>query len=301
MDLDFSVIGAQKSGTATLHRALRAHPDVSMPANETTVFEDFDYSPETVDDLEAELARFPDDHLKGIKRPQYLAEPECAPRLAKHAPDADLVAILRDPVDRAVSAYFHYMRYGHIPVDDVDTGMRRLLDGDVDEAAHPRAGEVLEFGRYGAHLARLLDHFPRDQVLVLVFEDFLDDPQAGFEALADHLGIRPEDLSIPDRRNPGVYSLPRIRFRRLFEPVIHTRDPETDRIFHRFGVASRALARAVDLADQTFLEPILGGDRPALDPSLERELIQHYHPTRKRLRDELSLDLSTWTTQEPRV
>lgn len=278
-----------------LHHALRAHPHVAMPGNETTVFEDYDYDEEAVERLAARLASFPEEKVKGIKRPQYLAEPECAPRLAKHAPDADLVAILRDPVDRAVSAYFHYMRYGHIPLADPNEGLRQLLDGDVDESAHPRAQEVLEFGRYGDQLKHLIDHFPREQVLVLVFERFVDAPQQGFEVLAHHLGIDSAPLELPDRQNAGVYSLPRLRFRRLFDPLIRWRDPDTDRVFDRFGLFSRAIGQAVEIADRRLLEPLLGNERPTINSSLEEGLARTYAPTRKRLRDEIGLDVSPWT------
>src|SRR3954453_11545774 len=105
----FVVIGAQKSASTFLQTCLADHPDVFMPKGELAFFESPDYERATLTDLrrlfEGRLER-----RLGFKRPNYLCKPEVPARLAKDLPDALLLSVLRKPLDRAISAYFHYIR-----------------------------------------------------------------------------------------------------------------------------------------------------------------------------------------------
>ena len=82
------------------------HPEIWMPRGETPYFEDPDYHQSTPDEF---LSQFPHESGKliGIKRPNYIGKPEAPERIETDLPDARLIAVLRDPADRAISAYFH--------------------------------------------------------------------------------------------------------------------------------------------------------------------------------------------------
>jgi hypothetical protein len=165
--LDFVIAGAEKAGTTFLVEALRSSPDVAMPAREVRFFRDPFY-PER-ERLEDELAGL-DGRLVGIKHPSYLGRPEVPERIAHHYPDVRLLFVLRDPVERAVSAYLHYLRWGQVPFLPPDEGLRRVLD---DATASPKYTDVVEFGRYHTYLRRYLDHFDRSQLLVLEYEQVI--------------------------------------------------------------------------------------------------------------------------------
>src|SRR5271166_1577090 len=115
---DFAIIGAGKSATTWLHMGLRKHPEIFLPENETPFFEDPYYCESDLRPLFSELRAARGYATVGIKRPNYLCTPGCADRLAKHIPRARLIAMLRNPVERAVSQYFHLVRSGRLPVED---------------------------------------------------------------------------------------------------------------------------------------------------------------------------------------
>lgn len=129
---DFVIIGAGKSATTWLHMALRKHPEVFLPESETPFFEDPYYCESDLTRLFSELRNAQANATVGIKRPNYLCTPGCAVRLARHMPGALLIAMLRNPVERAVSQYFHLVRSGRLPVEDPDTVFSRYLGGQFE-------------------------------------------------------------------------------------------------------------------------------------------------------------------------
>src|SRR5215469_14246021 len=117
-----------------------------MPGEETAFFEDPNYREEDLAPLSEALQAAPSDKLLGIKCPNYLCTPQCAPRLARHLPRARLIAILRNPVDRAISQYYHLIRSGRLPLVPADAAFAEYLAGRFDP---PYAQAiVLDFGRY---------------------------------------------------------------------------------------------------------------------------------------------------------
>jgi Sulfotransferase domain len=157
----FYIIGSAKCGTTFLQDALREHPEVFMPADETPFFEDPDYLESTSQTLSDIFSEARDKQLLGIKRPTYLHKMEVPGRIKKVAPHAKLIAILRNPITRAISAYFHNMRYGFVPPIDPNDGIRSIIDGSM-QATYPRSDEVLDFGFYYRDLMHYLDFFDRD-------------------------------------------------------------------------------------------------------------------------------------------
>lgn len=102
---NFLIIGAQKSATTFLLRCLREHPDVFVPSGEIPFFEDPDYSQGDIESFARLFARGCHKKAVGLKRPNYLHKPECPERIHRHIPSARLIVILRDPIERAISAY----------------------------------------------------------------------------------------------------------------------------------------------------------------------------------------------------
>ena len=186
---DFFVIGAQKCGTTTLYGLLRQHPDVFLPEQkELHYFAADDRPPAFADAAATELnqttvwqrhayqalyaattARF-----KGEICPTYLYAPQAAARIAKARPDARIIAILRDPVARSFSAYRHMKARGGEPAATFAEALQ-AEPGHIAQhwqiMAHYTAASL-----YAPQLQRYYDHFPRDQILILDFEDLKRDP-----------------------------------------------------------------------------------------------------------------------------
>ncbi len=215
----------------------------------------------------------------GLKCPDYLGRPEVAPRLADLLGMPELIVCLRDPVARAVSAYFWKVRWGLLPLMPLDEGMRLLLDGGLRDR-DASAGDVLEWGRYGKHLTRYLEFFPRDRLMILLDQDLRNAPDVTMNAVARHLRIEERRVGSVSRRgtNEGVYSRARLRFLRLRNPLVLRWDE--DRTYAQIPkprpLAPCLVNSAVGAVDTTVLARIYDNARPTLSPEIDAELREFY-------------------------
>jgi hypothetical protein len=176
---NFLVIGAQRAGTSLLHKILAEHPEVYVPTERKEIHF-FDWYFERGTDwyqgyfpAPAEAARF---RAIGEVTPDYLIDPEAPARIQRMLPGARLVAILRNPVDRAYS-WYQYARRSR----NEQRNFERFLEED------PMA---LEAGFYHRHLTRYLAHVPSAQLHLMIYEDLVREPARKLDALAAFLGLQ---------------------------------------------------------------------------------------------------------------
>ena len=196
---DFLVLGAQKGGTTTLHALLRQHRDLYLPeAKELHYFSLHDHR-----DL-----RWYADHFQGATpeqrcgdiTPYYLFHPRSPAGIKQTLPDVQLIALLRDPVERALSQFFHAQRLGFETLEleaALDAEQGRLTDA---EEALQRPGSVhfshqkhsyVSRSRYEHQLDRYLDLFPEQQLLVCRSEDLFIDTLSCLNRITTFLGLSP--------------------------------------------------------------------------------------------------------------
>jgi hypothetical protein len=299
---DFVIVGAQKAASTLLLHSLRRHPEAWLPAAEQPFFRDPVYTPGGFDAFARPYATRSERRL-GLKCPDYLARPEVPPRLAADLHDPDLIVCLRDPVARAVSAYFWKMRWGVIPVLPVEEGLRRILNGGLRDH-DPTVGEVLHWGNYGSHLSRYLEHFDREKILVLFDDELKRSPAETVNRLTGFLGISDLDPSKPGRRarNEGVYSLPRLRFLQRRSSVILRWN--ADRTYYSIPKPRRVDRRLFSLGiagiDHVVLSRIHGNRRPRLSAELDRSLRDYYRDDMRLLATLVGRDPG-WIEQVPGV
>jgi hypothetical protein len=134
--------------------------------------------------------------------PLYLLHPLAAERIAGLVPEAKLVAILRNPTDRALSHYFHNVRDNDRRRFKEDLGVAAAMDAEDDRLAAVlaagdykseayRAYSYKARGRYLEQLERYLGHFPPERLLVLTAEELFADPAGVMRRLCDFLGLDP--------------------------------------------------------------------------------------------------------------
>ncbi len=196
----FLVIGAAKGGTTSLHYYLRQHPGVFMPAaKELNYYWDGAVAagrdvPRTFADYIACFAGASSEQAIGEISPQYLNSPSAAARIRADLPDVKLVVSLRHPADRAYSDYLGRVRIGR---------ERRSFEGAT------AAGErIREDGFYAAKLARYLACFPREQLHVILHDDYARDTAGTVRQLFTFIGADPSfEVDTSRRYNPA--ELPR--------------------------------------------------------------------------------------------
>ncbi|HMP80189.1 MAG TPA: sulfotransferase domain-containing protein [Pirellulaceae bacterium] len=292
---DFAVIGAQKAGSTYLLNCLRSHPDIFMPQEEISFCET---SPLVGDSLVQFARHFQNagpGQVIGVKRPNLLGTESAAERLASAIPDCKLIVILRNPVDRAVSGYFHYMATGLVPIQAAESGLARLLRGEFSPE-YPREREVLEFGLYGRHLARYFLHFAEDQMRVVFLEDVQRDSGKELQNLFDFVGVFSDFVSPVQNEQPmqAPYSLTRLRIRRWLYEGSRQR-PAGSVYYHAkttwLARMQRGVARAVD---RWVLGPLLGNRKPALSASLVESLRGYYAADIQQLSALVKRPLDHW-------
>lgn len=226
-ELDFIVIGAQKSGTTSLFEYLRRHPELCLPAAKEVPY--FSHEANYASDWSEYLRKafpFADPSCKwGTVTPHYMyggiydaarapsgplvesGERTVPRRIRGRLPDVRLIAILRDPIERARS--HHAMaRMNGWDTRPFEQAMSELLAPDALVQARRRPDEItgyIVWGEYGRILEGYLDVFPREQLLVLYTSDLRDDPAGVLRRTFEFLGVAadfvPENLGTTYRHS----------------------------------------------------------------------------------------------------
>ncbi|MFG1705849.1 sulfotransferase family protein [Nonomuraea sp. M3C6] len=212
---NFLVIGAPKAGTTALHAALQEHPALFLSHVKEPKFFLTDGPPPARGgpgdaqtyrehvwrraDYEALFATAPEAALLGESTPFYLYDLAAQRRIHAAIPHARLIAILRDPVERAHSNWTHLWSAGLEPIGD----LVRACEAEPDriEAGWAHFWHYTALGRYGEQLAHLLTLFPREQVLIFRYRDLLDDPARTLDRICAFLGVEQGLLTKVPRQN----------------------------------------------------------------------------------------------------
>jgi Sulfotransferase family len=200
---DFLVIGAPKAGTTALHVALARHPELFMSRVKEPKFFLTDGPPPTSggpgdaatfrryvwrrEDYEALFADAQDGALCGESTTLYLRDAAAIARIRATIPNAKLIAVLRDPIDRAHSNWTHLHSAGLEPESDF---LRACALEDRRVAlGWAQFWRYLGQGKYGEQLEHLYSMFPRDQVLLLMYRDLRERPTEVLDQVCAFLGV----------------------------------------------------------------------------------------------------------------
>lgn len=232
---NFLIIGAAKAGTNALYHYLRQHPQVYMspwkepkffafeseddlgfraadgkdaPVNASVILDQAEYERLFDDARNGELAR-------GEASTHYLYVERSPGRIKALIPDAKLIAVLRNPVDRAFSSYQHLVRDDLEPLD-----FGPALDAEPQRIAEHYAYlyRYTDMGFYSKQLDRYERTFPESQLCVLLYDDLRSDPEGTCRQIFSFLGV--DEGFVPDMS--GEYNrsgVPKHRFmHRLLNP-----------------------------------------------------------------------------------
>lgn len=188
------VVGAQRCGTTYLYRLLDGHPDITMarpvrPEPKVFLTDEFTGDPTRYD------ARMfpggPTTRVRGEKATSYLERPAALDRIARTFPDAHVVVVVRDPIERALSHY-RFTVDGGLEDRSVDDALRADLEGDARPYDTARISvspyAYVRRGRYIEHLRAVDARFTPERVHVVVYEDLVAD-RGTVSALYRALGV----------------------------------------------------------------------------------------------------------------
>ena len=267
--LDFLIVGAQKSGSTSLRAFLGEQEKDIYILNRELHFWNRNGQYQDGEGLSTYLQNFAGakpNQIKGEKSPSYLVSQEAPGRIHKHFPEIKIIAILRNPIDRAYSAYWHGRRVGAI---ETSTTFGQSVRNYKVNQGKPY-GDVVTAGLYSEQIARYLNFFPLQQLHVISFESTLtqsnDELHGVLKFLLPHFTIANEEnqLAFP-KRNVARAS----RFPKLNEVIFKSK-------LLSYSTKSRISKKSlVDLKvpemledDRKFLQEIYAGENQALQSIL---------------------------------
>ncbi|MBN1673868.1 MAG: sulfotransferase [Kiritimatiellae bacterium] len=292
---NFLLVGAPKSGSTSLYEHLASHPDVYMcPIKEPCFFNDG--MPEiarTVSEYEALFAGRRNERAVGEASTSYLADPAAAERIKKCLPEAKIVALLRNPADRAYSTWtnmFYTLGFEKLSFEEAlreEENRIRTLDLPADIPFYYGHFFYFQIGLYARHLKRYLDLFGRARVSVHIFEEFVKAPAATCRALFSFLDV--DDSFLPDfqKHNPAAVSRSSGLHRRLLRP-----SPVLMKAYNRLPMwVKLPVYKAFRALYWANLKP---QPRPPVDAGIRAELLERYRSDIAELEELLGRDLSVW-------
>jgi hypothetical protein len=204
----FIIIGAQKCGTSSLFYYLSQHPQIRLSSKKELHFFDGGADP-AVDNYEKGSgwyrSHFPflksvsGQCLTGEATPIYIFDPLVPARISNLLPTVKLIALLRNPTERAISHYFHARGKNMEPLSIMEALQKedeRMRSADFSSVSFIHHSYKSR-GRYWEQLERYRRYFAAEQLLVLSSEEFFRDPANILHKVFGFLGVR-KDFEIKD-------------------------------------------------------------------------------------------------------
>lgn len=301
---NFLILGTMKAGTTSLYHYLRQHPQIYMsPVKSPDFFAiegrrwsfkgpgrltsrpwsevEHPRKPSNIADYRALFRNVSDEIAVGEASPCYLYRPEAPSRIKHYIPEAKLIAGLRNPVDRAYSAFCHARKLGFEPLEDFTQAL---------QAEEQRAENGWEwiynykgFGFYYTQLKRYYEMFERKQIKVYLHEDLKDDTLGLVQDIFRYLGV--DDAFNPDissRYNPR--GVPKNRtLHRLIQHENRVRTFATSHLPERWTKPWGDRIRGLNCTEA-----------PPLQEEVRRELVEVYRQDILKLQHLIQRDLSPW-------
>ena len=281
---DFVIAGAQKCGTTSLHRYLGAHPGLYLPRRprrEELHFFDFDENfAKGVDWYAAHFEQAGSRQKVGQTSPLYIYDERVPSRLANALPHARLIFLLRDPVARAYSHYWHQVKKG-----TEDLTFMEALAAEPGRLARDyesrRQYSYVDRGRYARQLARFTRLFPRTQLLVLSTEALGSRPLQVLGRCFDFLGVDPLPADV-------VAELAAKRFN-------EARLPRSQALQHWIGKRRSRMPFVATVVDKLNLRP---ATTPPMPEQARAYLLEQFADDTERLEREFDFDTSAWPSAQ---
>jgi hypothetical protein len=307
---NFFIIGAQKAGTTSLYHYLNQHPQVYMSPVKEPFFFDHEISPDG-EVIETEFGD-PGDHyasafsniedyralFRGAKNelaigeasPLYIYVPGTAERIKGYVPEAKVIALLRNPADRAYSSFLHARRIGVEPLADFAQALKEE-EGRIRNNWH-YVFHYLNRGLYHAQLKPYYELFGQESVGVWLYEDLKEDPIGTTQSILRFLSV--DGSFVPDvsrKHNPagipGSYTA-RTALRGV-QTVAKTLKKIVPPASRTYPLASKMRQH---VQGQIVSKP------PQMNPEIRSELLEGYRRDILKLQELTGLDPSVWLKEE---
>ncbi|MFY9226977.1 MAG: sulfotransferase domain-containing protein [Blastocatellia bacterium] len=286
---NFLIIGAAKSGTTSLYQYLNQHPEIYMSSFKEPHFFVAQCIPrdkiplrEVITDL-AEYQKLFDGVTKekvfGEATSTYLTYPQVAEKIYQRIPNAKLIAILRNPAERAYSAFTFALQLG---TESCQNFEEALAKDQERKKQNQVCKEYKERGYYFAHLQNYYKFFPKEQIKVCLYDDLRQNPR---ELLRDIFQFLEVDDSFT------------VNFEQIYNATRKVRSKLLYRFLTQPNPLHRFLLKVIPLKVRKMFrvyERTLGEKFPPMPENIKIELLKEYREDILSLQDLIGRDLSMW-------
>ena len=294
---NFLLIGAAKSGTTALYTSLKQHPDVFMSTPKELRY--FSYTgpyPEgleekyihrgvtTLEEYKQHFVDIEDEKVIGEASPMYLYTPETAERIKAVIPQVKMLAILRNPVDRAFSAYMHAIRDWNEP----SRSFRMALEKEEERinAGWGILWHYTQAGFYSEQLSRYYHVFNPGQIKVVLYDDLVKDAKGLMKSIFEYLEVDP--TFNPDTSpRPNVSGFPKSPKFHQFMYRLFMQDNPIKRISRVIIPKNFRQKVMVDMR-------LANLEKRSMPEDIREELKVLFHEDIKKLEELIGRDLSIW-------
>ncbi len=291
---NFIIIGAAKSGTTALYHYLKQHPQIYLSPIKETEFFAFEgeelnfYGPGDLPratitnfaDYQAQFQGVTDEIAIGEASPVYIYSSKAPERIKNYLPDVKLIAILREPVERAYSQYLMFIRDQRETLMDFAQAVKQ--EETRQQKGWAWGWRYLELGFYYTQLKRYFDIFERQQIKVYLYDDLRDNPLKVIEDICGFLNVdtnfspdmsfKPNISGVPDNKLLHDFLRKPNAVKDLLKPLL----PAKLRKSMRLNLQNSNLSK------------------PKLEPEVKEQLSPLFRKDILQLQDLIHRDLSGW-------
>ena len=293
---NFLIIGTAKAGTTSLYRYLDQHPEIYMSPNKEPRFFVYDgeemdplhpIHTKTITDLKSYQQLFEGvtgEKAIGEASPAYLVEPKAPERIYHYIPNAKIIAILRNPAERAYSHFLHLVKHNYETCHDFGLTLENIEELQIGSWVPRR--DYLLFGYYSKNLKRYYDIFDKKQIKILLFDDLKRDPIALIQETLRFLEV--DDTFVPDITiHHSVSGIPKSRA--LQKLIVEANSVKTfiKPFFRKFISKNKQNRLEYWLMSRNM-------SKPEFPQEVRSYLIDLYREDILNLQELIQRDLSTW-------
>lgn len=296
MNVDFLIIGAQKSGTTSLYNWLARHPSIILPSEKEVHFFSRENNYIQGDKFLSAYFKIKDNRkITGFADVQLLFLDDMAKKVYDYLPSVKLIVVLRNPIDRAYSAYWFARRNGIEKRQSFEDAITDELQGISSETLHKQeAMSYLKHGYYAEQLESYLEFFEKKNIKAVFTEKLRDNPKITFLKVLEFLNCSTNEYALSNvdfSKLSNTSSIPKIRW---LQQMLHTQDSQLKNRFRNiFSNSQRKWIREyflnkigqVNLRSYNY-KPMSGDTRILLR--------EHYKDHNQKLKNLLSLNTLNW-------
>jgi hypothetical protein len=297
------IVGAPKCGTTSLYTWLKQHPNVFMPENikepaffctdfhkQANINNSFDYFAAPTEKEYKELFSEAEGHdVIGEASAMYLNSETAPKNIAEFNPEAQIIIMLRDPVEQMYSSYYHSVKTGMETATSFKQALQlepqRKQGKKLPNNRFPNTYQYTDRATFSKQIPHYQKHFPKGQIKVILLDDIKEDAEKVYTETLEFLGLDIPDEK-PDLSNTNPGKVPRSM---LINNAV--KNPG-------FGIkkfVKRLLPERTRRSIKRFLNLFLvkDGNRPKLDPRLRQKLMDQHKENVKKTSELIDRDLVT--------